>query len=120
MDQIQVTAVFTIAPGKQQAFRQVGDELITKVRAEEPDTLQYLWYYGEDGSTCRVREIYTNSDALLRHVANVGDLLPRLMETCEVTVEVCGPVSEAVRTTVAAFGAVVFDYHGGVDRLGKV
>jgi hypothetical protein len=46
----------------------------------EPGTLHYDWFFTEDETRCVVREIYADSDAMLAHLGNVGDLLGRLVE----------------------------------------
>lgn len=120
MQQIQATAAFTISPEHQAEFLDVAAELIAAVRDREPDTLQYLWYFSDDGSRCSVREIYRHSDAVLHHLENCADLLPRLFPLGEVTIELCGPVSDTLRAALAEMDPPILRYHDGIDRLLEV
>ena len=119
MQQIQVTASFQVPPDKAAAFRHVASQLIEAVKAREPGTLQYLWYFSEDGLRCSVREIYTDSAAVLHHLANCSELLPALFEQAapEVDVTLYGPASNELRAALADLGPPVFNYHDGVDRV---
>lgn len=80
MEKIQVSAVFpNIAPGNLTEFKQVAAEAL-ELTIPEPGTLHYDWFFSEDETKCVVREIYADSDAMLAHLGNVGDLLGRLIE----------------------------------------
>ena len=80
MEKIQVSAVFpNIAPGDLTEFKRVAAEAL-KLTIPEPGTLHYDWFFSEDETKCVVREIYADSDAMLAHLGNVGDLLGRLVE----------------------------------------
>jgi len=120
MQQIQATASFMIPAGNADAFEAVARELIAAVREREPKTLQYLWYYSDDRTTCSVREIYSDSEAVLHHLANCADILPRLFELGEVSVELCGDLSDELRGALVELNPPVLRYGGGVDRLLEV
>ena len=60
---------------------------------------------------CIVREAYTNSEALLAHSANVGDLLPQLFELGgSLEVEMFGNPSPALAEALAAFNPAIYSY----------
>ena len=80
MEKFQVSAVFpSIAPSDLTEFKQVAAEALERT-IPEPGTLHYDWFFSEDETKCVVREIYADSDALLAHLGNVGELLGRLIE----------------------------------------
>ena len=77
MEKIQVSAVFpNIAPADLAAFKQVAAAAL-ELTIPEPGTLHYDWFFSEDETKCVVREVYANSDAMLAHLGNVGELLGR-------------------------------------------
>ena len=80
-EKIQVSAVFpNIAPGDLAEFKQVAAAALA-LTIPEPGTLHYDWFFSEDETKCVVREIYADSDAMLAHLENVGELLlGRLIE----------------------------------------
>lgn len=114
MESLQVSAVFpAIATESSTEFRQLADEVLDIVRSE-PGTLQYDWFYSQDGSRCVVRETYASSDAVLEHLGNVGPNLQRLVELGGgLELEVFGTPSKAVADAIAAFNPNVYDYAQG-------
>jgi hypothetical protein len=55
------------------------------VRTKDTGTLQYEIYFNDDQSECIVLERYRDSEALIEHLANLGDLGAAILAT--------GPVS---------------------------
>ena len=56
----------------------------------DPGTQSYEWYLNANRTECLVLEVYQDSNALLAHVGNLGDLLGRLMTVSDLAIEVCG------------------------------
>jgi len=116
MKQIHLNATFRIQDGKRAEFEAIGAEMIELIRKNEPDIVQYMRYFTEDGQTCTVREIYKSSDAVMAHVANVGAELQKLMAIAAIELEVYGPVSDELRDALKPFNAPILSFHGGIDR----
>jgi len=114
MSNIQVTARFKIHPGKEDAFKTLAQACMACVKEKDTGTLQYDWYFSEDGSECRVRETYTNSDAVLAHVANLGPLFGQFLELSEFTPEIYGDASDVLVGAVEAFKPEVFAHYQGL------
>lgn len=57
------------------------------MRAKDTGTLQYEIYLDEDETECVFLESYGDSDALLDHNENVGDVLQAMLATGTVTAE---------------------------------
>ena len=73
MEQIQLTATLpNIAPGNLAEFKESSPHSASEITKGEGTTLQYDWFFSDDETKCVVRETYTNSDAVLSHMANVG------------------------------------------------
>ena len=80
MDKIQVSAVFPdIAPDNLAEFKQVAAAVL-ELTIPEPGVVQYDWFFSEDQTTCEVREVYADSEAMLAHIATVGDVLGPLVD----------------------------------------
>jgi quinol monooxygenase YgiN len=80
VEQIQVTATLPkIASSDLGEFKQLAAQLLKRTKGET-GALQYDWFLSADETKCVVRETYENSDAVLAHIANVGELLGKLAE----------------------------------------
>lgn len=75
MDRIQVTVTFPkISKDNLDKFKALAGEAL-KIAADEPGVLQYDWFFNADETRCLVRETFENSDAILTHLRNVGEIL---------------------------------------------
>jgi quinol monooxygenase YgiN len=114
MKNIQLTARFNIHPGKEQAFKELASACMACVKEKDTNTLQYDWYFSDDGSECMVRETYTDSDAILAHVANLGPLFGQFLELAEFTPEIYGNPSDTLLAAVATFNPKVYGFYQGL------
>ena len=71
------------------------------VRAKDGGTLQYEVFFNDDESECIVLERYRDSEALIEHAANLGDLGQAILATGWVSGELLGEPSAALRTMMA-------------------
>jgi quinol monooxygenase YgiN len=98
-------------------FKELATGYATAVNENEPNTLTYQWYLSEDNSTCLLHESFTDSEALLQHLANVGPSLPNLLAVAPITrVEVFGVPSDAAREALDGLGASYFPHFTGFHR----
>jgi quinol monooxygenase YgiN len=97
MDEIQGIARDRIYDGKLEEFKRLAAKCMQSVRSKDSGTLQYDWFFSADYSECIVYERYRDSDALLEHVANLGDTMKELLQTCSVSGEILGAPSAALR-----------------------
>lgn len=80
MQQVEFTGTFRrIPPGNLGEFKALAAQALEIARSE-PGTLQYVWFLDKEETTCVVREVYKDSDAVLTHVGNLGDLFGKLLE----------------------------------------
>jgi quinol monooxygenase YgiN len=108
MSTIQMTARFTIHPGKVDRFKDLAARCTERVRGREPGSLQYDWFMSGDESVCLVREAYRDSDAVLAHAANLGPLLGEFGEVCETEFEVCDNAAPHLVEALSVFSARYF------------
>jgi len=103
MSEVQVTteikgfARLKIHSGKIQEFKDLQAKCMAIVRAKDTGTLQYEVFFNDDSSECIVYERYRDSDALLEHFSNLGDLMPALFRVCSASGEILGAPSAQLR-----------------------
>ena len=114
MKQIKAKALLKIKEGKLDAFKNLVPQFISTVKEKDPGTLNYDWYLNEKNLECTVLETYTDSDALLTHVAHVGELLQKLSELSEIRLEVYGNPSKQLLAAVEGMGTKIFPYYSGL------
>lgn len=114
MEEIQVTARLKIHDGKLEEFKVVAAAALETVREKDTGARQYDWFLSADQSECVVRERYVNSQAVLDHLAIVGDQLGALVGLSDLSLELYGDVSPELRQALEAFNPPVFSYLQGL------
>ncbi len=114
MKLIKLRALFKINEGQLEAFKQLVSQFISTVKEKDQGTLMYDWYLNKDTLECSVLEDYADSNAALEHVAHVGDLLQKLMELGEMSIELYGTPNEELSKALQGLGAKVFPYFAGL------
>lgn len=114
MQELQVTARCKIHDGQLDRFRAVAEECLWSVRVRDDATLQYDWFFNENQTECVVRERFRDSDALLRHIANLGDTLGDLQKVCDLSIEVYGNPSTELLEATSNIPAKVYTYFQGI------
>ena len=114
MKLIKLRALFKINEGQLEAFKRLVPQFISAVREKDQGTLMYDWYLNKETLECSVLEDYADSNAALEHVANVGDLLQKLMELGEMSIELYGTPNEELSKALQGLGAKVFPYFAGL------
>jgi quinol monooxygenase YgiN len=80
MKRLQVTARFAnVSDGNREAFRHAAAEALA-ISSREPGVLQYDWFFNDGETVCVVRETFEDSNALLTHIANLGDRFAKLVD----------------------------------------
>jgi hypothetical protein len=70
------------------------------VRTKDTGTLQYEIYLNDDQSEGIVLERYRDSEALVEHLANLGDLAEAILATGSVSGELLGEPSAKLRANL--------------------
>lgn len=98
MDAIQVTARLTIPEGKLEEFEELAAQCMRLVRERDSGTLQYDWFFNDNHTECVVRETYKDSEAVLEHIANLGETMGAILSIGDWSFEVYGsPSAELVK-----------------------
>jgi quinol monooxygenase YgiN len=114
MDVLQVTATFlNIRRQNLAEFKELAAEVL-KVTAEESGVLQYDWFFNAEETKCVVREAYRGSEAVLAHLATVGEKIAPLVDAGGgLELEVFGSPSEQVVETIAMLRPTYYTYFQG-------
>jgi len=115
MNNLQVTARFTIQNGKFDEFRNTAKECLSIVKERDKDTLQYNWYFSEDQRECHLRETYPDSNALLAHLGNIGDLFGKLLALGDFYAEIYGEPSQELLKATAGLHLKVYSFFQGLE-----
>ena len=101
MSELQGIARFKFDEGKLEEFKRLSAQCMQIVRTKDTGTLQYEMYFNDDQSECIVLERYKDSEALIQHAANVGDLMEAILATGSVSGELLGEPSADLRAQLA-------------------
>ena len=102
MSELQGIARFKIHEGKLEEFKRLSDQCMEVVRSKDTGTLRYDIYFNDDQSECIVLERYRDSEGLIEHVANLGDLFGAILATVSVVHgELLGEPSSELRAKLA-------------------
>jgi quinol monooxygenase YgiN len=108
MNKIQVTARAAIQEGKLEEFKALAAKCMRTVREKDSGTLQYDWFLNEAQTECVVREAYSDSEAVLQHIANLGAAMGAILAVCDWTFEVFGSPSSELVTAAAGLRPKVY------------
>jgi quinol monooxygenase YgiN len=77
-------ARFRFREGTLEEFKRLSAQAGEIVRAKDTGTLQYDLYFNDDQSECLNLERFRDSDALIEHFTNLGDLVDAILATVTV------------------------------------
>ena len=102
MSELQGIARFKFHEGKVEEFKRLSAQAMEIVRTKDTGTLQYDTYFNDDQSECMVLERFRDSEALIEHAANLGDLTDAILATVSVVHgELLGEPSAELRANLA-------------------
>ena len=101
MGELQGIGRFKFDGGELQEFKRLAAQCIDIVRARDSGTLQYEVFFNDDESECIVLERYRDSEALLEHAANLGELGAAILATGLVSSELLGEPGAQLRALLA-------------------
>ena len=108
MSELQLTTRFAIHDGKLGEFKSLANRCMEVVREMDSGTLQYDWFLSMDGTECVLRERYRDSDAVLEHAMNLGELMGGFMSISDPDVEIYGAPTDALLSAIAGLQPRVY------------
>lgn len=108
----------SIKPDSLRAFDSLRKEMIADVKANEPAAVHYEWYISEDKSICHIYERYSDSAAVMTHLANFGErFAERFFAAVDATrMTVFGEASQEAQNALAQVGATFMNNWDGFVR----
>lgn len=119
MSGIEVWAELTVAEGKAAEFKESAAALAAAVKAEEPGTIAYEWYFNEDTMKCHVSERYASADAQAVHGRGetVRPLFAKVFSVCSLSrIESHGDIPEAAQARMKEQGRAFYPGLTGFTR----
>src|SRR5688500_5598793 len=104
-------AEFTISEGKIKIYKKLIKEMSKVVKANEPDTINYQFYFDKSETRCIVHETYTNSEAVFSHINGVASktILPRIHHISRITrFEVFGTPSKKLQKAMEGLSPQIY------------
>ena len=101
VSELQGVGWIKLDEGKAEEFKRVTAECVEIARTKDTGTLQYEIYLSDDESEAIVLERYRDSEALLEHAANLGELGPAIFATGAAAFAAAGRYCH-IRSPVAA------------------
>jgi quinol monooxygenase YgiN len=101
VSEIQDIGRITFRDGKVEEFKRLSAQAMEIARAKDIGTLQYEVYFNDDQSEAIVLERYRDSEALLEHAANLGELGQAILATGSATSELLGEPSAELKAMLA-------------------
>lgn len=106
-----------VKAGKLDAFRALVDEMVESAR-QEPGTLAYSWFIGDDGKSVHIYERYRDSAATLVHLGKFAEhFAERFVDMATPgRFHIYGTPNAAVREVSAGLAPVYLGPLGGFAR----
>jgi quinol monooxygenase YgiN len=101
VSELQGIVRFKFHEGKLKEFKRLSAQAMEIVRTKDTGTLQYEVYFNDDQSECIALERFRDSEALIEHAANLGDLMEAILATGSVSGELIGEPSAELRARLA-------------------
>lgn len=110
-NEIQSIGRLRIHDGKLEEYKRLAAEALESVRTRDSGTLQYDLFFNEDQSEVIFLERYRDSEALLEHVANLGDLMEKILATASGSGEILGTPSPELKKALEGYPVrIVYPY----------
>lgn len=101
VNELQGVARFKFAEGDVEEFKRLSAQCVDIVRTEDTGTLQFEIYLNDDEWEAVVLERYRDSQALIQHSKNLGELAEAIVRTGWVSGELIGQPSAELAEKVA-------------------
>ena len=111
MSELQGIARFKFDEGGLEEFKRLSAQCVEIVQTKDTGTLQYEIYLSDDESEAIVCERYRDSEALIEHSVNLGDIEAAILATGSVSGELLGEPSAHLRANLANAPVRVFSLY---------
>jgi quinol monooxygenase YgiN len=116
---IHFRAEFTFSEGKIKEYKKLLKEMSNLVEANEPETIDYQFYFDESETRCIVLETYRDPEAVFVHMVGIAlnPVPPKIHEIFQITrFEVYGAVSKKLRKAMEGLNPKAYFLYTGFNR----
>ena len=120
-NKLEISAFFKIPKGKLEEFKRLATESIRLSKEKDTGTLKYDFYISSDETECEMREEYESSEAVLEHMANLGEHQQEVFSDFPLDhVNVYGNPSPELLEAAKVFDIRVYSFSQGLEEIIKV
>ena len=112
---IEIYSLFSIFPGKRDAFKAVGAELLPIIRGKDPGTTRYDWFYDDANLKCVALDCYADTPSMFAHMKNAHDVHELLYDHSTMLTEFLGELPEDAKAAVAHYDPNVLPLYSGIS-----
>jgi quinol monooxygenase YgiN len=117
MSEVSWVIELEIKDGQADGFRKFMEDMVAVTQSDEADTLAYEWFISEDGKNCQIYERYTDSAAVMIHLASFASFGERFGQVADVGfLHIYGSPSDEVKEAVAGLNPTYLAAYGGFHR----
>lgn len=114
MPNLQIASRWRIHDGKQEEFKRLAEQCLSISKTKDKNTLVFDWYFNEDQTECVIIETYPDSNALLVHIGNLGDLFGKLLQVADFFGEIFGNPSVELLNATGGLEKKVYSFYQGL------
>lgn len=114
MQHIQLSSRLKFPKEHKSELDRLAAECLKVVKEKAPGTIQYDWYLNDSDNEIVVRERFIDSEAMLQHMLVLGETLMSSIALGELTLEVYGSPSEALKEALSDYNVVYFSFQQGL------
>ena len=108
---------FNIGENKLKDFKAFVNKMIETTALNEPNTLVYEWHINASGNEGHLLETFTDSEAFLTHLDNVGHMFDELFTYATITrAKIYGATSDELKQSLDPLGVEYFEHFNGITR----
>ena len=117
-NKLEISAFFKIPKGKLEEFKRLATESIRLSKEKDTGTLKYDFYISSDETECEMREEYESSEAVLEHMANLGEHQQEVFKDFPLDhVNVYGNPSPELLEAAKGFDIRVYSFSQGREEV---
>ena len=111
---IEIYTGFVVQPGQLALFKRYALELTDVVRAGDPGTARYDWFYDDAHDACIAMDTYVDSAAMFTHIKNCHAAHEKLLTLSTMTTEFLGELPAEAMQAVSKYSPYVVRYLCGL------
>jgi quinol monooxygenase YgiN len=114
---MEIYTGFAIQPGQLALFKRLAVELTNVVRAKDPGTTRYDWFYNDALNACIAMDTYVDAPAMFTHMKNCHDAHEKLLPLSTMTTEFLGELPEVAMQAVSRYQPYILNFHCGLQGV---